>query len=156
MKFGVITYSAVLFGAGLVAAALAAARPVPGPGGEDPAAAVWADPEAVARTVALDAERGAVVSRIEEKEALAAALVRGERTLDDVADRFAELNGPAPVLLLPGPSHDRAASAEELAYHEVVGYVRSLSKDNRAAAVLPGLEAEVSRRFPHPGADPAT
>src|SRR5215217_2518769 len=100
MRFGSFTYVVVLFGAGLAGTLVnvtRSAEPGPDPLAGPPKVVTWADPHAADVSAELDAARAVVRARIGERVALAAALVRGERTLEDVAERFKELNAEVPA-----------------------------------------------------------
>ena len=118
--------------------------------------AMRADPAGARVARALDARAGRVLGRIADKTELAAALVRGERTLDEVAAGFRELNAGARI---PYGRHGRAESAageEELAYRQVLTYVRNVRADpERRAEVVRGVEEELDRRFPRADGTPA-
>src|SRR5215208_5971852 len=100
MRFGTFTYVVVLVGAGLAGTLVNVTRsadPGPDPLAGPPKVVTWADPDAADLSAELDAERAVVAARTRERVALAAALVRGERTLEEVADRFRELNAEVPA-----------------------------------------------------------
>lgn len=115
----------------------------------------WADPDEARRAEDLSASQDEVTARVSEKLALIDQLIRGERTLDAVADRFRELNAGCRNAYLILADAYPTASEEELAYRQVVLFVRaSKPYSTLVAAVLPRLEAEVTRRFPPAAAGP--
>jgi hypothetical protein len=150
------SHVAVLTAAGLVGALTVTARRAAAELQADAnrgraGAIAWADPEAARLDGELDAGARAVTARIAEKLRLAEALIRGNRTPDDVAARFRELNAGAPGRQ-DLAEHGPAADPVELAYRQVARFVHSLARVDpaRAAAVLKALALEIARRFPAP------
>ena len=145
---------AALAGAAVVAILLVQPRPTARGDSRDawcePVEAVaWADADAADRYQDLDDRVRQAVGRNAEKAALVGALVRGERALGEVADRFRALNAASPAAYGDRPEKHPAASEEELTYRQVVGFVRALAGAEPAAAnAVPALEAEIARRFP--------
>jgi hypothetical protein len=89
--------------------------------------------------------------RIEYKEELITALIRGDATLAAVAGEFAELNrGDEQSLMLQRKRYGDLDEAE-LAAVNVLDYARSrVGDDSGSAAVLARLRAEFHQRFGHP------
>jgi hypothetical protein len=97
----------------------------------------------------MDGELHAAIARIIEKGVLADALIHGDRTVEDVAARFRELNAGSPAEY-DRPDDDPSVSADEAAYRQVARFVkiRGRADSARVSAVLHALEAEMARRFP--------
>jgi hypothetical protein len=110
----------------------------------------WADPDAADRYRELGDQTRQVTDRVTEKVALTEALVRGDRTLDDVAARFRELNAAGGSGYGGWAKMYPTAGEEELAYRQVIGYVRMAVQADRSrpVAALRRLEADLSRRYP--------
>jgi|SRR5262245_28632969 len=153
----------VAFGAVAVAAAAGVLflvhdpRPVArdGPDWEDSEDVSWADAHEARRAEALIAAGEDAVARVTEKGAAADALVRGELTLDEAAGRFRKLNAGRPDAYRGLADAYPAASEEELAYRQVLLFVRGARfHSTLARAALARLEGEVDRRFPPPTGDP--
>ena len=150
MRSAVIWFPVVGCAAAL-AAVLVAPPPADGPGYWEPAEAVaWADPAGAQLSRELDARRRGVAERTLDKSDVALALARGELTLDQAADRFRRLIVADPGRLDLLRRSYPGASDDELVYRQVVLFVRGNYRLDpaRVAACLPGLEAEVGRRFP--------
>jgi hypothetical protein len=131
-------------------------RPVPSaPAWEDAEAVAWADADQARIARELDAQCRDVAGRVVEKLSLTDQLIRGERTLGDVAARFRELDGPSPASYRFQAKDHPTATEEELAYRQVLTFVRrSKSHPALVPAVLPALEAELAQRFPSAAALP--
>ena len=150
---------AALAGAAIAAVILVQARPAARadqqPSSWDPGETdAWADADAADRYRELDDQTRQVADRLTRKIALADSLARGERTLDEVATRFRELNGPDRAAYRSLAREYPAAGDEELAYRQAIGFVRMAVKADRTrpATILPRLEADLARRFPPAGA----
>jgi hypothetical protein len=109
--------------------------------------------ETTRQTERIDARRDVVFGRLLAKERITGALLRGELTLDQAAERFRELiaGDPAAVAAMQARY---GRDGDEIYYHNVLDFARGEARyhPDRGKPVLPGLEAEVSRRFPPPGA----
>ena len=135
----------------VLAAILVTPPPVTGPGEWEPAEAVaWADPAGAALSRDLDARRRGIAERTLDKSDAALALARGELTLVQAADRFRQLIATDPGRLDLLRRIYSGASDDELVYRQVILFVRGNYRQDpaRVSACLPGLEAEVNRRFP--------
>jgi hypothetical protein len=133
-------------------AARAEHRPATWDPGEVPA---WADPDDAERYEELEAHHQAVVARLSERCALVEAMVRGDRTLADVAARFRELNAESPNAFGDLRRKYPNAGADELAHRQVIRFVRNRA-DGRSAAyanALPRFEAEFTSHFGQPAGD---
>jgi hypothetical protein len=145
----------VRFGLGLSAATGAVlafgAVYVQSPSGTDELTRYLADDE-VRQARELDNRQRLVLQRVMEKEAVVHALVRGEITLDQAAERFRQLTADDAAALAYLRSFHPAASDEELHYRNVLGFVRGMvwTHPARFAEVFARLEDEVRRRFPAP------
>jgi hypothetical protein len=146
---------AVLAGAAVLAALVVLSRPAARadhpPAGYDPGESdAWADADAADRYRELDDQTRQIAQRLTEKLTLAKALARGEGTLDEAAARFRELNGPDRDGYRALAREFPNAGEEELAYRQVVMFVRMAAKDDCAvpATVLRRLEADLARRYP--------
>ena len=98
----------------------------------------------------LVAANDAVVNRVVAKQEVTAALLRGELSLADAAERFRAANGPDPAALDRLRALYPEAGEAELSFRQVLHFARS---DRRmppqvSAARLPQLEAEFRARFP--------
>jgi hypothetical protein len=124
--------------------------PSDGAGEWEPADVVgWADPAGARLSRDLDAARRGVAERTLDKSDVALGVARGELTLEQAAERFRQMNAARPDrLAFLRPSYP-GASDDELVYRQVILFVRGNYRLDpaRVAACLPGLEAEVSRRF---------
>lgn len=91
-----------------------------------------------------------VLPRIEKKQQVARALIRGEITFAVAAERFRVLSQDEPASLGYLRSKFPLATEAELWFRQVIGYVKGFyrSDPERVAALLPLLEAEVAQRFP--------
>jgi hypothetical protein len=150
-----VTYGALAVGGVallLFALPVAPSRAVADRGGRgwEPAESVgWADPEEARRFRDLDAECRGARGRNQDKATLTEALVRGERTMEDVAAQFRKLNAGAPCPYAVLQDRFPSAGEAELSYRQVVLFVRGMAPHRAGAgAALPALEAEVARRFP--------
>jgi hypothetical protein len=92
-----------------------------------------------------------VRERIEYKEELVTALIRGQTTLTTVTDQFAEMDGGDERSLLLQRAHYGDLPETELAARGVLEYVRiRVAADGGSSVVLSRLHAEYERRFGHP------
>jgi hypothetical protein len=91
-----------------------------------------------------------LVVRINLKQEVAAALIRGETTLSAAAGRFREISGGSTASLVQMRAMYPRASDEELWQRQVIGFVRGFrnTDPHRLAVLLSRLELEVARRFP--------
>ena len=89
--------------------------------------------------------------RVEFKEELVSALVRGQVSLDEVTDQFEEMNrGDDSSLQLMRLRYGSVGDTE-LAARSVLDYVRiRVAPDGGSSVVLWRLNAEYQRRFGHP------
>jgi hypothetical protein len=89
--------------------------------------------------------------RIDYKEELVTALIRGDVTLTGVADEFAALNRDDEQSLMLQRKRYGDLDEAELAAVNVLDYVRSrVGDDSGTPAVLARLRAEFRQRFGHP------
>jgi hypothetical protein len=146
---------AFLAGAAALAALVVLARPAaradyPTAGYDPGESDAWADPEAAEQYRELDDQARQVTRRLTQKLALADALARGEGTLEGVVARFRELNGPGRDAYRALAREYPTAGEEELAYRQVVTFVRMAGRRDRTVApdVLRRLEVELARRYP--------
>jgi hypothetical protein len=146
---------AALAGAAVLAALVVLARPAaradhPSTGYDPGESDAWADADAADRYRELDDQTRQVTQRLSEKVTLAKALARGEGTLDEAAARFRELNGPDRDGYRALTREFPSAGEEELAYRQVVMFVRMAAEADRAvgATVLRRLDADLARRYP--------
>lgn len=106
-----------------------------------------------ARTRELKARLAEAQEQMQAKDAVAAALARGELTLGEAADRFRAIHGGEPGPLSAMRLQYPGASDEELYHRNVVLYVQRAARNGvpGAAAILPRLESDLARRFPATG-----
>jgi hypothetical protein len=91
-----------------------------------------------------------LVKRIYAKEDIARSLIFGQMTFADAASRFRELSRGDPTTLSRLRARFPAAMEDELWYRQVMGYMNGYVRTypEQVAALLPKLDAEVTRRFP--------
>ncbi|HKB04153.1 MAG TPA: hypothetical protein VKD90_18160 [Gemmataceae bacterium] len=146
---------AALAGAAVLAALVVVSRPAAradhpatwhDPGESD----AWADADAAEQYQELDDQARQVTRRLTEKVALAEALACGEEKLDEVAARFRELNGPGRDVYRALADEYPTAGEEELAYRQVIAFVRMAARAGRSGAsvVVRRLETEFAVRYP--------
>jgi hypothetical protein len=149
-------------GAGAAVAAAAALvvvcapdRPPAGRGGDEPdGGGELADAVREARD--LDARLPAAIGRWTGKRAAAAALVRGDLTLDQAAERFRAVNAASPEAAGYLRALHPTATAEEATCWQVLRYTQTVVDPPDGAMTSPPLArllAEYRRRFPA-GPDP--
>jgi hypothetical protein len=154
MRWSGVGMLAVLAGTSLFV--LTRPRPTTGaaaePGSEPAETAAWADPVEARLSRDLDDQREEIRRRSQDKAAIVQALLRGDLTFSQSAARFRAANAGAGKAYGLLPDLYPWAAEEELSFRQVVCYIRGLTRANsaRAVALLPGLEADVARRFPGP------
>jgi hypothetical protein len=124
----------------------------PNVSGEQPALG-----EEVTRGERLEAERTALLARIEEKLRLGTEVVARRLTLAEAAARLAVLSREAPVHpMVPGPM-DPDASEDERLCREVLGYVEDAlaGRPHQTEAVRARLEEELREHLARRGLTPA-
>jgi hypothetical protein len=86
-------------------------------------------------------------SRVLQKQEVATALIFGEVTFTEAADRLRELGrNEIPVCLR---QFHPAATDAEIWYHQVIAFVKGLGYNypDRVAILVPKLQSEVAQRF---------
>ena len=98
----------------------------------------------------MEAERLSVLARVPARTAVAEAVVRGDLSLDDAADRFAVLNADNHVVLAAYRVWHPGATDGELVRRQVLQFVRTLRNQSpvEVAAAVARLEGEITSRFP--------
>jgi hypothetical protein len=158
LKWSVFAFPAAAAGAALLITVFAP-RPCtsapPSQSWEPGETVAWANPTEADRFRKLEGERLSALDRVQSRTDIAQALVRGDLSLDDAADRFQMLNRENPTAISAFRTWYPEATDEELVRRQVIQFVRTLRTQSPAdvAAVLPRLEAELTRRFPGTSSD---
>jgi hypothetical protein len=147
-----LTKKVILLGAAtiaLTATIVFAVRHSMGPSANGDQAELFADGDGEGNLDA-DSRQDGVVTRIRDKEEIAATLIRGEITFARAAERYRELDDPEHSGLTALRARFPWSSIEELYHRQVLGFVRGARRlyPEPVARLVPRLEGELFRRFP--------